>query len=609
MKQVGKSKEMLRQEARLQELQQERKKIQTTIKSLRTRLQNTKAKVEELSREVLVKSEEVRNKTSEFLRRVSELLARMREDNRFSQNEKLILEELYLQFHGEMEELMFDIDPENVFDEFEEFMSMFEDWPGGEEDGKSRDRLYDKESDVRPQPAREEKKDMRKLYLALSKRLHPDRAKDASEEAVFHKLQLRVNEAYERHDYQVLLELWQMYCLEEASELKDGPEQYDVMLAQIERLERECELLASQKERLSEEIYELRHSELGKMLSFRDSNPFEDVEELFGIRDSEQRLEPLMALLEQLEESDKKGRLHPTLMDLMGENHGIEEEELFQKKPPPPVHKKKEPKPSDDGSIQLSLFDDLPEGQTKTSKSSEVPANTLHKIGDYVSIFGEAILDYYDDENRLRTLGVKNLKGWVFDFGYNEHEVEHEYHINLDLASFRKLPEFYVRKMLFDEIFQADQVLYVPEGQVKKVSKTKWPNKRVTMEAVRRAQWEYLLDPNMDSEIRDLMLNVVMPNPEISDYEKWKVAIQTQFSFPYEAIALYSEDIQHDTPVSVVGFTGEPHPLENDFLMWVLPKGSRKRVQAEFYHLTPTNQKLYPWWLAFRFWNDRVSPF
>ncbi len=114
-------------------------------------------------------------------------------------------------------------------------------------------------------PDDDEKRDIRKVFIGLANRFHPDKAATPQEAEVFHSIMQRINKAYEMGDIDDLWDIEQKYADYQMLQ----PEEADSLSA-IEILERqivlrrqEIQLLQSQLNRIKTEMKYLKNSEIG----------------------------------------------------------------------------------------------------------------------------------------------------------------------------------------------------------------------------------------------------------------------------------------------------------------------------------------------------------
>lgn len=108
------------------------------------------------------------------------------------------------------------------------------------------------EAEKRPDPSEEERREMRKLYLKLAKRYHPDKAGGGSE-----RMMAIINRAYEEGDLELLRKLASE--ADEVDEATPKRRRIELLRRENERLERVIRELKGEMERIrSSPLYRLK---------------------------------------------------------------------------------------------------------------------------------------------------------------------------------------------------------------------------------------------------------------------------------------------------------------------------------------------------------------
>jgi len=76
--------------------------------------------------------------------------------------------------------------------------------------------------------------------LNLSKKFHPDKAKDAAQAEEYHSVMQKINDAYQNNDIETLLEMERVYLREEPD--FEGVAMADILQQKIDYLNREIAL-------------------------------------------------------------------------------------------------------------------------------------------------------------------------------------------------------------------------------------------------------------------------------------------------------------------------------------------------------------------------------
>ncbi|MCB9350399.1 MAG: DnaJ domain-containing protein [Lewinellaceae bacterium] len=494
---IDKSPEMRQKEALVEELEAQVKRTRTTLKSLKTRLQNTQERVAEVHQKIFNKVTQLQGRLIKGMKNLEQLIAKLRKDKRLNRQDKALIEEMYRGFTGGIGEEMPDLEAQAA----ERAQSQ-------EEDAKFRDAF----KEFRVEPPTEEQRDIRKVYLRLSKQFHPDRARNKKEAEQFHQFQQQVNEAYEKYDIQALLDMEQLFGETADETINEGAATVDVLDLKISRLEHQLDLLQQQQERLSQEIRQLRKSDMGQMLTEVDGMQRAgfSVEDGMGL----QHLEPIVEILEAFEtalrDTDKRGEMSPLFDDIMAqaqasmdplqammnEMMGYEEEDM----------------------------DDLFWDDEEVYYPNPDP---LFPVGTYVRINEREEVDYFEGEDMI-SFSLKGLAGIVSEAMLEEDEPF--YNVVLDIDSMKRLPGAYIteRGGAFNVIDFLDE-----ESLVKEKRKKKDTLKKVQL-AYRTLLYQHVfaeLPPAQDQRLQAILL----AHPEKNDEANWLAYLEQHLSFPFEA--------------------------------------------------------------------------
>lgn len=307
-KNIAKSPEMLAKEVKVKHLQKALKKRKTVLKSLKTRLKNTKNEIESTQRNVqsilFSKIEKV-----EALRvEIGELAIKMKANKHFSKADKKALDELSQEFLNG-----------NVFgEEYEEIRASKDKVESGnfDFDDNFRAKINDAFQEFKVEPKEEEQRDIRKVFIKLSRKFHPDLAENEIQAVEYHGMMQQINEAYKNNDIHTLLELEQLYLMEQL-DLATASITIDILQQEIDRLQRDIDFINSQVNRTSLEIKQLRKSDMGSMLTgLKKAN-----REGEGIDAFEAQFQELIDHLEQLKvgfvDSIERGSISPILIQML----------------------------------------------------------------------------------------------------------------------------------------------------------------------------------------------------------------------------------------------------------------------------------------------------
>ncbi|MBL7814256.1 MAG: hypothetical protein JNL70_04545 [Saprospiraceae bacterium] len=269
-KDVAKSSALIQKEAELKDLKKKKDKV---IKSIQT----TKTKLEELQTDVDTASKEMMNgmqrmaDLSILSKEIKGLLKDLKKKVKLSKKDKQELDEVIGSvILDEMSEEVDAVFEQTQFGSAENFKSgqfNFDEKDFTDEfNRKRRHEMFDAFS---VKPSESEQKEIRKTFVSLAGRFHPDKAENDEELKLFNDLMQSINSAYQRGDLAELLDIQQRFAdyktNEGASSDYDIPI-LDVLDEQILKQRNEITLLDSQLIRLKDELKNLKSSDLGHLV-------------------------------------------------------------------------------------------------------------------------------------------------------------------------------------------------------------------------------------------------------------------------------------------------------------------------------------------------------
>ncbi|MFK7924245.1 MAG: J domain-containing protein [Bacteroidia bacterium] len=308
MSKLGKSQSILAKEAQVAELGVALKKRKTTIKRLTTQLGKLKADIKDMEQRSGNLAMTVMERSVRMRQEITQLLKELLEHKKIFKNAQhkewaeSFLASFTDGFEGETEE---DLD---MFKTFESFMNG--ELPPEFEPEEARN--VDPFAAFQVEPDKEEKKEIRKVYLRLSQSFHPDLAKDEAQREQSHQMMLQITNAYKRNDIQSLLDMERKFLGETMPEFA-SPDMSSLLDEKIDSLGQELSFLGGQSNRLSQEIKQIRSSDMGQALTayHRDERYGQ------GIDQQEAEMQHAFEQLEKTKEVFKtaltKGKMTPEL--------------------------------------------------------------------------------------------------------------------------------------------------------------------------------------------------------------------------------------------------------------------------------------------------------
>ncbi|MFK7907291.1 MAG: hypothetical protein AB8B69_19290 [Chitinophagales bacterium] len=240
----------IRKERELAYLKKRLKKTRTQLKSSTTRLANLQKGISALQQNIANKMMEGQEKMAALKEELLTLLDKIIKSKKVDEESK----EQAKQFLEELQGL--DAETPNVED-FEE-----------DEDAKGRGGRFTFFEQFRTEPPKTEQRNIRKVFISLAARFHPDKASTPKETEHFHKLMQQINEAYERSDILTLLDIkakYSDYKKEDPNQEIDESAIVSLLDQEIAKAENELSLLEGQLSRIKQESKELRKSEVGEI--------------------------------------------------------------------------------------------------------------------------------------------------------------------------------------------------------------------------------------------------------------------------------------------------------------------------------------------------------
>ncbi|NJL73978.1 MAG: J domain-containing protein [Saprospiraceae bacterium] len=260
---VEKSSVIVEKEKRLKALETRKKSLLTNLKKNTTTLDKLKVDIVEMQQGIRGRLIALAQKLRNLKQEIKEITATLKKSKKISKEEKKEITNLLKVVNQEFENMESGFGIPNMELNEEEIRKA-----GFNTDNFDRQRAFDFFTQFEEEIAEPDQKDIRKAYVKLAARFHPDKAKSNQEQEQFHLLMQQINAAYERGDLATLLELQSAYS-EVKTLLEMGIQQEgaiaDFLDAEIQRLEREVELLNSQLNRVKAELRNVKKSDIGNM--------------------------------------------------------------------------------------------------------------------------------------------------------------------------------------------------------------------------------------------------------------------------------------------------------------------------------------------------------
>jgi len=543
-KQLAKSPEMLEKEAHIRDLQTRLKRAKTTLKSLKTRLQNSQQEIFDIQMKSSTQLMHRMERMDELRQEIAALAVELKKIKNMDRAEKEQLQNI-------ADELTDFSKFGDVYDQYQENKNAEAGNFDFEE--KERAKIRDAFGEFRVQPAKEEQRDIRRVFLRLSKQFHPDKARNEREVNEYHHIMQQLNEAYQNGDIHTLLEMEQLYL--DAEQIDAKAATVDSLQQNIERLQRNLQFIENQIERTSQEIKQLRRSDLGVMLTSLNRADREGE----GLDDWIEHLDKMVALLERLrdglKDSIEKGEVSPLLIELaMGENpfDGMEDEiDVFD------LFGQMMGEDMEEGNGDFDLGD-LFEGMFEEGFDEQQPLDDpTFPIGSSVRV-KLAVISYVDNRTSMR--------GWVgrVTDAYQLDE-QRVYDVEFDSLTLQKMPKRYVRDAVEDQECFSETTFY--EHQLEATEPRDNPSDIVpTFRKLHHRYVWFYLDKPQKTRLQKILLQM----PEKDDWENWNLYLKEHLAFPF--IATARGDLGHlpeRTPLKVLSIDSYDLSGEAGYVMEV----------------------------------------
>lgn len=260
---VVKSPIILQKEKELKTLQKKQKKILTQVKRFRTTLENMQNDITNIQRKtssgIFMELLDVKKRKDEVI----ELLKQAQKSKKLSRADRREAKEMLKEI--EELDLLGGMEMPFSWEELEDKINN----PKIKTDEFDRSRVQDMFKGFRVELEKDEEKNIRKLYVQLANRFHPDKAKTETERATYHDVMQKIVAAKDRGDYALLQSIEKEYTnstLGMPVEANEASVVIDILDEQIAKVRLETQQLERQLDRLKQEVANLKASELGAIL-------------------------------------------------------------------------------------------------------------------------------------------------------------------------------------------------------------------------------------------------------------------------------------------------------------------------------------------------------
>ncbi|MFP4219349.1 MAG: J domain-containing protein [Phormidium sp.] len=250
-------------DARFEFLQERQKKVLTLIKRKQTELSNLTNQIQEIARSMFSHGQPIYEQAQKLDHEIHELFHDIFTKRKLGKKTKREIREVYeiLQFTGRISP-KFDEDDEDFAREEEAEAERSH--PNGEDEGFFNDEDDSDwgghspfETTHTPRPSR----DMRKLFLKLADRFHPDKITDPDKHQHYTEIMKEVNIAYKSGDFARLLEIERQS--DDEADIETSENDRD---RQCKQLEQDLKILEQQYEQLKSQVRQARNTPQGMMV-------------------------------------------------------------------------------------------------------------------------------------------------------------------------------------------------------------------------------------------------------------------------------------------------------------------------------------------------------
>lgn len=503
-KQISKSPEVLEKEAKIKALQKELKKTHSTLKSLKTRLSKSKKSVDDYQRKFSgefysfsYKADKIRLEIIKLFDELKKIKGLTKEDLDgidFMQN---------------------DFRENTLGEEFENYKAQREQMEAGEFDFKfeenHRAKMQDIFSEFEVKPDADEQKNIRKIFIGLSTRFHPDKAKNENQRAKHHEIMQEINEAYQAGDTARLLEIEHLNSGLEDSDFTSKAGSIDVLAQAIKKLEEELSFIKNQIKRTSAEIKNLRESDLGTMLTGmkRAEKEGEGIDSMIeGVKEGLEQMTEVRDVLKKCIETKSIDPMNEWMISMAGEQSELDLMDMF----------------SDDVDLaDPSTLADFLSMMGGTGDEYEIE-NPAFPIGTSVKVSKDAYA------TMMRGVNMKNWQGRIEKY-YNDGR-EDLYRMRFDSQTIKAMPKKYI-ELIFDE----EEEFGYGEFPADMLKKTKPRDTETETRIAQRTVFHNHYWEGFDIFTSVEMPKILLKYPEKTDAENWIIELKKELKLPLKGFS------------------------------------------------------------------------
>ena len=480
--QIDKNQKSQQQELRIKELRGDLKKRKRVLKGLKTRLRNMQTRISEFQTTGAANVMHRLDRMGRLRQEIAELSRELKANVTINSTDKYQLEAIADEFG------------DDIFEgsSFEEFKQNQEAEFQFEFDEEARAKMFDMFNEFQVEPEKEEKKDIRRLFLKLSSSLHPDKAKNDKQARAYHNIMQQINEAYQRNDVQTLLEIEVKYLGQEEFEIDESLAVItDILEQQIEKLERELVLINNQVDRTSGEIKNLRYSQMGALLSQleRAESYGEGIDQ--ALEQMDLAIRQMEKLKKLLEDSIEMGMISIEMRQWFSEPYRSWE------------------------AMEWSPFEDGP-------PKNFAGKNATFTVGTSVKIIKKAMFN-----------GL-NIKGWQgrikeVEWDFLDREI---CLLEFDSISLLKIPLSMIEELI-DADIPFDGVMIEAENlETAPARDTERETLACTRSLYHQFIWKYYTTSKKQEE---RLRAILLKEPGRQDFENWDLHFEKEVKFPFRA--------------------------------------------------------------------------